>query len=86
MPPGEKVGLAINPTFHQYPYSNSNASRAMDPNGGVRSKGERFSQSDVANAELTRGHAYRQRSNLRCPVYPGNQDWILYRTFLPPPL
>ena len=27
----------------QYPYSNSNASRAMDTNGGVRSKGERLS-------------------------------------------
>ena len=36
----------------QYPYTNSNASRAMDTNGGVRSKGERFSQVDVANVEL----------------------------------
>ena len=39
----------------QYPYSNSNASRAMDTNGGVRSKGERFSQADVTNVELNPG-------------------------------
>ena len=39
----------------QYPYTNSNASRAMDTNGGVQSKGERFSLSDVANAGFSSG-------------------------------
>ena len=34
----------------------------MDTNAGVRSKGERFSQVDVANAELTRGHAHSRVS------------------------
>ena len=39
----------------QCPCRNSNASRAMDTNGGVRSRGERFSQADVANAEFNSG-------------------------------
>ena len=42
----------------------------MDTNGGVRSKGERFSQLDVSNAELTRGYAHRRRFNRKYLTYP----------------
>ena len=39
----------------QCPYANSNASRVLDTNGGVRSKGERFSQADGFNARFNSG-------------------------------
>ena len=40
----KKAGLSLaSPLPHQCPYSNSNASRAMDTTGGVHSKGERLS-------------------------------------------